>query len=168
MLYHVPDPAQAVAELRRVVQDDGVLIAATNGPSHLRELDEISSEVFGPRTGPRPHEAFGAHNGSGILGEHFASVEWCSYDGDLVCTNADDVLAYLVSFPPGERANDDELQRLGDAVRASVDGGRRGAARHEGDGRVHLPPGVTTRRGVTAVSPGKLWAFGEGMQCNSE
>ena len=46
-----------------------------------------------------------------ILGAHFASVEWRSYDGDLVCTNADDVLAYLVSLPPGERATDDELQR---------------------------------------------------------
>jgi SAM-dependent methyltransferase len=116
MLYHVPDPEQAVRELRRVVRDDGVLIAATNGPSHLRELLEISTEVFGPTGHPRFLEAFGAHNGGDILGEHFAEVEWRSYDGDLVCTNADDVLAYLVSFPPGERGNDDELHRLADVV----------------------------------------------------
>ena len=67
MLYHVPDPAVAVSELRRVLRDDGVLLASTNGPSHLRELDEISSEVFGPRRLPRYMEAFGAQNGAEIL-----------------------------------------------------------------------------------------------------
>jgi SAM-dependent methyltransferase len=116
MLYHVPDPARAVSELRRVLRDDGVLLASTNGPSHLRELDEIASEVFGPRTMPRYMETFGAQNGGGILGTQFPNVEWRSYDGDLVCTNVDDVLAYLVSMPPGERATEVELQRLHDVL----------------------------------------------------
>jgi SAM-dependent methyltransferase len=140
MLYHVPDPSQAVGELRRVLRDDGVLIAATNGPSHLRELDEISTEVFGPRDGPRSNEAFGAHNGAEILGAHFASVEWFSYDGDLVCTNADDVVAYLVSFPPGERATDDELRRLADVVARRLT---------EGDGALR----VTKETGVFVGRP---------------
>jgi SAM-dependent methyltransferase len=116
MLYHVPDLPQAVGELRRVLRADGVLLASTNGPSHLRELDEIASEVFGPRSTPRYMELFGAQNGGEILGAHFPSVEWRSYDGDLVCTNVDDVLAYLVSMPPGERATDSELQRLHQAI----------------------------------------------------
>ncbi len=116
MLYHVPDPLQAVGELARVLRDDGVLVASTNGPSHLRELDEISAEVFGPRRVPRYMEAFGSHTGESVLGAHFQSVEWRGYDDDLVCTNADDVLAYLVSFPPGERATDAELQRLHDVL----------------------------------------------------
>ena len=116
MLYHVPDPPQAVEELRRVLRDDGVLVASTNGPSHLRELDEISQEVFGPRSVPRYMEAFGTHTGEPILARHFGNVEWRGYDGDLVCTNADDVLAYLVSLPPGERATDAELQQLHDVL----------------------------------------------------
>jgi SAM-dependent methyltransferase len=116
MLYHVPDPTQAVEELARVLRSDGVLVASTNGPSHLRELDEISGEVFGPRRTPRYMEAFGSHNGKAILNAHFATVEWRGYDGDLVCTNADDVLAYLVSLPPGERATDAELQQLHDVL----------------------------------------------------
>jgi SAM-dependent methyltransferase len=140
MLYHVPDPAQAVRELRRVVRDDGVLIAATNGPSHLHELLEITTEVFGASARPRFLEPFGAHNGSAILSEHFSSVEWCSYDGDLVCTNADDVLAYLVSLPPGERATDDELQRLADAVARALT---------EGDGALH----VTKETGAFVCRP---------------
>ena len=32
MLYHVPDPSQAVAELRRVLRDDGVLVAEHERP----------------------------------------------------------------------------------------------------------------------------------------
>ena len=116
MLYHAPDPSEAVEELARVLLDDGVLVASTNGPSHLRELDEISVEVFGPRSMPRYMEAFGSHTGRSILEAHFANVEWCSYDGDLVCTNADDVLAYLVSMPPGERATDAELRQLHDVL----------------------------------------------------
>ena len=75
-----------------------------------------------------------------ILDEHFASVEWCRYDGDLVCTNADDVVAYLVSFPPGERATDDEIQRLGDAVARALT---------EGDGVLH----VTKETGVFVCRP---------------
>ena len=47
MLYHVPDPRLAVAELARVVRPDGVLIAGTVGATHLRELAEIRAEVFG-------------------------------------------------------------------------------------------------------------------------
>ena len=83
-----------------------MLVASTNGPSHLHELDEISKEVFGPRSMPRDMEAFGTHTGEPILARHFGNVEWRGYDGDLVCTNADDVLAYLVSLPPGERVDD--------------------------------------------------------------
>jgi SAM-dependent methyltransferase len=116
MLYHVPDPALAISELRRVLRDDAVLLASTNGPSHLRELDEITSEVFGSRKLPRYMEAFGAQNGGEILGAQFPSVEWRRYDGDLVCTNVDDVLAYLASMPPGERASEVDLQRLNDVL----------------------------------------------------
>ena len=48
--------------------------------------------------------------------------------------------------------------------RASVGGGRRRAARHEGDRRLRLPSVVTARRGATAVSPGKLCSFERGCR----
>jgi hypothetical protein len=71
-------------------------------------LEEIVSEVFGPRRYPRYTEAFGAQNGAAILERHFADVEWHEQEGSLLCTGADDVLAYIVSIPPGERATADE------------------------------------------------------------
>jgi hypothetical protein len=87
-------------------------------------LEEIVSEVFGPRRYPRYTEAFGAQNGAAILERHFADVEWHEQEGSLLCTGADDVLAYIVSIPPGERATADEIERL----RAAI--GERFAAGH--------------------------------------
>jgi ubiquinone/menaquinone biosynthesis C-methylase UbiE len=46
MLYHVPDPDRAVAEIARVLRDDGVALIATNGYGHMGELNEILAHVF--------------------------------------------------------------------------------------------------------------------------
>jgi SAM-dependent methyltransferase len=41
MLYHVPDPARAVAEATRVLRPGGKLLVATNGRRHLAEMNEL-------------------------------------------------------------------------------------------------------------------------------
>ena len=41
MLYHVPDPAVALAEARRVLRVGGRVVVATNGRRHLSEMDEL-------------------------------------------------------------------------------------------------------------------------------
>ena len=47
MLYHVPEPARAAAEIGRVLRPDGLLLAATNGPDHLDVIADISRRVLG-------------------------------------------------------------------------------------------------------------------------
>ena len=116
MLYHVPDPAMAVAELARVLRADGVLLAASNGPRDLRELWEIRSEVFGgPPKSVNP-EVFGSITGVPILHQSFGSVVWREYANTLRCTVPDDVIAFLTSAPPGEEASADQLRDLRRAV----------------------------------------------------
>jgi SAM-dependent methyltransferase len=126
MLYHVPDPRLAVAELARVVRPDGVLIAGTVGPSHLRELAEIRAEVFG---GPRvlaTVDVFGIEGGEPMLRGCFADVEWRHYDDCLDCTDPDDVMAFLASTPPVEDASHEDRRRVVEAVqrRFAAGGGR--------------------------------------------
>jgi len=45
MLYHVPDRARALAEMRRILRPGGRLCAATNGRDHMVELREAISAV---------------------------------------------------------------------------------------------------------------------------
>ena len=121
MLYHVPDPARAVSELGRVLRPDGVLMAATVGPRHLRELWEIRSEVFG--VAPTSHivDVFGTETGRTILEEGFARVRWREYEDTLHCTVAEDVVSFLTSAPPGEDASPGQLDHLRRAVASRFD-----------------------------------------------
>jgi ubiquinone/menaquinone biosynthesis C-methylase UbiE len=76
MLYHVPDRAAALAEIRRVLRPDGRLLAATNGEQHMRELDQLACE-FDPQLNfgdPRLTVGFTLENGTGQLADHFSQV----------------------------------------------------------------------------------------------
>jgi hypothetical protein len=105
-----------VRELARVLGSGGALVAATNGPRHLREVDEITADALGERAQRRYSDRFGAHNGAAILAPHVEQVEWRAYDDDLLCTDPDDVLAYVVSYPPGAGAAPDVRERLRAAI----------------------------------------------------
>jgi SAM-dependent methyltransferase len=121
MMYHVPDPAQAVAEFARVLRSDGVLMAATNGPRHLIELWEIRAEVFGgPPTSVNP-EIFGSVTGRPILRRFFGRVEWRDYADTLLCPSAEDVVAVLTSSPPGLDATPDQVRDLRRVVERRID-----------------------------------------------
>ena len=117
MLYHVPDPAAAVTELGRVLRDDGVALAATNGQNHMRGLREMDHEVFGSRMVDRTVEVFGIESGRLILDGVFADVDLRRYRDTLLVTDPDDAFEYLTSLPPGEDA--DPRQR--EALRAEID-----------------------------------------------
>lgn len=117
VLYHVPDPARAVAELARVLRPGGALVAGTVGGEHLRELREIGTEVLGWHPVDATVAAFGVDVGEPILRSCFETVEWRHYDDWLDCGDPDDVVAYLASTPPVEGASDEERQQVVAAVR---------------------------------------------------
>jgi SAM-dependent methyltransferase len=117
MLYHASDPASAVLELARVVERDGMLIAATNGARHLAQLGEIRAEVFGIAPLDDTVAAFGIDSGTPMLRAAFYEVEWLDYEDELRCTDPDDVLAFLRSVPPGEGATPAQVAAMEHAVR---------------------------------------------------
>ena len=112
MPYHLADPGRAVVELARVLWPGGTLMAATNGPRHLRELWEVRSEVFGGPPRSRNTDLFGTITGRAILRRSFEAVEWREYEDALRCTDPNDVVSFLTSASTGENASPDQLAVL--------------------------------------------------------
>lgn len=113
MLYHAHDLASAIKELARVLRPGGFLVASTNGSRHLAELYAIDTAVFGMSSlKSKNAEVFGAQSGAAILRDSFDRVEWRLHVDELACTHVGDVVAYLTSVPPGERATAEQIGQL--------------------------------------------------------
>jgi SAM-dependent methyltransferase len=104
MLFHVADLAGALSELARVLRGGGRLVAATNGPDHLRELYELA--------GAAPFQSrFNSSNAQVALLRHFRSVERVDARGWIVFPDRRAAQAYV----------DSAISLAGHVVR-SVDG----------------------------------------------
>jgi len=145
MLYHVPEPARAVAEFARVLRPHGVLLAATNGPKHLDVIADLSRHALGWAPLDSSDKRFGTSHGAEVLGTAFASVEWRLHPSSMVCTDPYDVFAFIASTAAGQEASGDERIALKDAIedRFRAEGGTLAVtveagcfvARHPGPGR---------------------------------
>jgi SAM-dependent methyltransferase len=121
MLYHATDPEGAVKEIRRVLRPEGLLVASTVGPSHLRELVDIARAIFPVPERRNLGEIFGPVSGLASLERHFDTVEWQTYEDRLRCTDAGDVRAYITSVPPGSHATPEQLRSLTEEIRRRMD-----------------------------------------------
>ena len=99
MLYHVPDLDRGLAELARVVEPGGHLVAVTNAQDHLRELCDVIGVDF--RSG------FARETGEEALLRHFRAVARApSFDGVVTITDADAVYAYRDSMIVSDKSRD--------------------------------------------------------------
>lgn len=122
MLYHVPDPDQAITELARVLRPEGFLIASTNGYGHMGEMNDAVASVFGEQV-EGLYEVFGIESGEARLREQFKTISWHAYDNDLLVDDPEAAIAYGLSYPPGESATDEQADAFADAIRRRfVDG----------------------------------------------
>jgi ubiquinone/menaquinone biosynthesis C-methylase UbiE len=103
MLYHVPDRAQAIAEMRRVLKQGGTLYTATNGFAHLQEIHAMMA-----RFGLQPEDwlggfvdrgAYKLENAAEQLEAQFAQVELRRYDDAIEVDEAAPLVDYVLSFP---------------------------------------------------------------------
>jgi hypothetical protein len=109
----VPDRPLALAEIARVLVTGGSFHASTIGRGHLAELMALMpewdaghyAEAFGLETGPKQLEPF------------FTDIRVERFDGELVVTEAEPVLAYLRS---SERYQGEDLSEARETVKAAI------------------------------------------------
>ncbi|KUJ65288.1 transcriptional regulator [Streptomyces albus subsp. albus] len=105
MLYHVPDIAQAVTELSRVVTRDGMVVASTNSDRDKAELDDLwqraAGDVLGIERGPARislSARFSLEKAPALLGEEFSRVETIELPGAIAVRDPEPVIAHMASY----------------------------------------------------------------------
>jgi ubiquinone/menaquinone biosynthesis C-methylase UbiE len=104
MLYHVPDRARAICEIRRVVRPGGVALVLTNSERHFKELDELLIECAAATIGAsRVHDRtsltrFKIEDGGEELEAVFGDVTLHRFESELVIDAPEPVVAYAKSM----------------------------------------------------------------------
>ena len=104
VLYHVPDIAGAVHELRRVLRPGGTLLVTTNAHGDKQELDALWTQAVADLTGqhvapPAGDERFGTGPAdTAVLRAEFADVQLTEHVRETVVPAAGPVVAYVDSM----------------------------------------------------------------------
>src|SRR5579863_101034 len=122
MLYHVPDRAKALSEIRRVLKPGGHLYAATNGKNHMHELDELGKKagIIDPSSLPPTLTvaslSFSLENGQAQLSPWFSQVTLHLYENHLQVTEAEPIIAYILSMRIATDFNEETIQHIRDLI----------------------------------------------------
>ena len=129
MIYHIPDIPKAIEDMHRILSRDGCLLAATNGDDHMHEIDDLvhaiePSIIFGSRdlkdTRIIP---FSMSNGEEKLSASFESVSKFNFDDELIITEVEPLVQYILSFPGNARevfASEEKLSELKTTIEESI------------------------------------------------
>jgi SAM-dependent methyltransferase len=122
MLYHVPYQAKAIAEMHRVLKPGGLLAVTTNGADNLRDLYALTT-VFGSEPVEPVAAIFGFDVAEQRMKVQFGNVTHEVQPASLRITSPEDVFLALTSYPPGDRAPEEQLAAFREAIDVAFAGG---------------------------------------------
>lgn len=112
MLYHMPDLPRALAEIQRVLKPGGYLYTTTIGQQHMQEMGTLLQQIWPniPRSVlGRIADTFGLENGQAILAPFFADVDLDIYEDAFEISEAEPLIAYMLSGSLRPRVNEAKL-----------------------------------------------------------
>jgi ubiquinone/menaquinone biosynthesis C-methylase UbiE len=112
MLYHVPDLEMALAEIKRVLKDDGHLITTTVGNAHIQEIVQWLKRVRTKERSGRFSSPFTLENGQEQLQKFFSQVAISRYVDNLEVTEIDPLIAYIRSSIGATDLSEEKLGEL--------------------------------------------------------
>ena len=118
MLYHVPDLARGLREVRRVLKEDGAFYCATYGEhgmmAYIRGLFGMEARTDGP---------FTLQNGAEQLAPFFPEVERFLYEDALEVTDAEDMADYIQSLTGMAELRELPREEILSVLRRHMEGG---------------------------------------------
>lgn len=106
MLYHMPDLPGTLAEISRVLQPGGILLAAAESLYNMPQIYSLVRQAIGAlmpaeaasTTFNPPHMAFGLENGTRLLSRMFYGVVRYELPTILIFEAADPILDFITSW----------------------------------------------------------------------
>jgi SAM-dependent methyltransferase len=107
MLYHVPDPSQALRELRRVTRPGRRVVIGLNGRGHLRQLRDAVATARGDDVGAQD-ERVTLDGGEALARRYFSTVTRHDFVSELRVPSPEPIADYVRSMSGTQHSADSE------------------------------------------------------------
>ena len=95
LLYHLPDPTQTLATLRKLLKPNGTFIASTHSKYHLDELISLLPAIFPEYNAiKRKPQGFYIETGKDLLQQYFNQVDVYTFNNPLRVPTVESLIQY--------------------------------------------------------------------------